>query len=43
MPNALINIAMIYAILRDSRTGNFTENEMRLYRRLGELPISEFR
>jgi hypothetical protein len=43
IPNALINIAMIYTILSDSRTGNFTENEMKLYRRLGELPIAEFR
>jgi hypothetical protein len=43
IPNAVINIAMIAAILRDSRTGNFTENEMKLYRRVGDLPIAEFR
>jgi hypothetical protein len=43
IPNALINITMIFLILRDNRTSNFTENEMKLYKRLGELPIAEFR
>jgi hypothetical protein len=43
IPNAIINIAMIYAIVRDGRTDNFSENEMKLYRRLGDLPIAEFR
>jgi Popeye protein conserved region len=43
IPNALINIVMIYSIVRDGRTGNFTENELKLYGRLGDLPIAEFR
>jgi hypothetical protein len=43
IPNAIINIAMIYTIIRDGSTTNFTENEMKLYRRLGDLPIADFR
>jgi Popeye protein conserved region len=43
IPAVAINLAMIYLILRDGRTTNFTENELRLFRKLPNLAPADFR
>jgi CRP-like cAMP-binding protein len=43
IPNVLINLAMISIILRDSRTTNFSDDELRLYRSLNEMAPGDFR
>ncbi len=43
IPNAAINIAMIWLILRDSRTTSFTDDELKLYRSLDEMKPVDFR
>ena len=43
IPNAAINIGMIWLILRDSRTTSFTDDELKLYRSLNEMSPVDFR
>jgi hypothetical protein len=43
IPNAAINIAMIWLILRDSRTTSFTDDELKLYRSLNAMNPADFR
>ena len=43
IPTILINVVMIALILRDKRTSNFTDNELKLYRSLKSLAPAEFR
>ncbi len=43
IPNVGINLLMIAMILRDRGTGNFTENELKLYRKLPSIDPGNFR
>jgi hypothetical protein len=43
IPNVGINLFMIAMILRDRRTGNFTDNELKLYGKLPSIDPRNFR
>ncbi len=43
IPNIGINLAMIYLIMRDSRTTSFTDDELNLYRSMGTMAPGDFR
>ncbi len=43
IPNGLVNVAMIYLILRDRRTSSFSENELKLFRCLKDISPTDFR